>query len=92
MEKSQCYTDPQTHTHTHTHTHTQENDKQILYNYRRFSLLPVCSIIFERLRYNSIYKHIVNNNFLSPNQSGFLHRRLMHKSAFVNYLRHFSLF
>ena len=59
MEKSQCCTDP------------QKNDKQILSNYRPVSLLPVCSKIFERLIYNSMYKHISDNNLLSPNQSGF---------------------
>ena len=65
----------------HTHTHTKEND----------IFLPVCRKIFEHLRYNSMYKHIINNNPLSPDQSGFLHRRLMYKLAFVNYLPHFSL-
>ena len=59
MEKSQCCTDP------------QKNDKQILSNYRPVSLLPVWSKIFERLIYNSMYKHISENNLLSPNQSGF---------------------
>ena len=59
MEKSQCCTDP------------QKNDKQILSNYRPISLLPVCSKILERLIYNSMYKHISDNNILSPNQSGF---------------------
>ena len=59
MEKSQCCTDP------------QKNDKQILSNYRPISLLPVCSKILERLIYDSMYKHISDNNILSPNQSGF---------------------
>ena len=59
MEKSQCCTNP------------QKNDKQILSNYRPVSLLPVCSKIFERLIYNSMYKHISDNNLLSLNQSGF---------------------
>ena len=60
MEKSRCCTNPQ-----------RKNDKQILSNYRPVSLLPVCSKIFERLIYNSMYKHISDNNLLSPNQSGF---------------------
>ena len=46
--------------------HTK-NNKQILSNYRPVLLLPVCSKIFERLMYNSIYKHINDNNLLSPN-------------------------
>ena len=48
-----------------------KNDKQILSNYRPAFLLPVCSKIFERLIYNSMHKHINDNNLLSPNQSGF---------------------
>ena len=59
MEKSKCCTDP------------QKNDKQILSNYRPVSLIQVCSKIFERLIYNSMYRHINDNNLLSPNQSGF---------------------
>ena len=59
MEKSQCCTDP------------QKKYKQILSNYRPVSLLPVCSKIFEHLIYNSMYKHIGDNNLFSPNQSGF---------------------
>ena len=58
-KKSQCCTNP------------QKNDKQILSIYRPVSLLPVCSKIFERLIYNSIYKHITDNNLLSPSQSDF---------------------
>ena len=58
-KKSQCCANP------------QKNDKQILSIYRPVSLLPVCSKIFERLIYNSIYKHITDNNLLSPSQSDF---------------------
>ena len=50
---------------------TRKNDKQILSNYGLVSLLPVCSKMFERPIYNSMYKHISDNNLLSPNQSGF---------------------
>ena len=60
MEKSQCCINPH-----------KKNDKQILSNYRPASLLPVFSKIFERLIYNSMHKHIIDNNLLSPNQSGF---------------------
>ena len=48
-----------------------KNDKQIVSNHRLVSLLPVSSKIFERLIYNSMYKHTSDNNLLSPNQSGF---------------------
>ena len=40
-------------------------------NYRPISLLPVCSKIFERLIFNSIYNYITINKLLSPLQSGF---------------------
>ena len=46
--------------------HTK-NNKQILSNYGPVLLLPVCSKILERLIYNSIYKHINDNNLLSTN-------------------------
>ena len=49
----------------------KKNDKQVLSNYRSVFLLPVCSKIFERLIYDSVYKHIGDNNLLSPSQSGF---------------------
>ena len=49
----------------------KKNGRQILSSYSPVSLLPVCSKIFERLIYNSIYKHISDNNLLSHNQSGF---------------------
>ena len=44
------------------------------------SLLQVCSNIFERLIYNSMYKHITLSVWFS-------HRRLMHKTTLVNYLK-----
>ena len=46
--------------------HTK-NNKQILSKYGTVLLLPVCSKILERLIYNSIYKHINDNNLLSTN-------------------------
>ena len=49
---------------------TKKNDKKVLSDYGPVSLLPICSNIFERLIYNSMYKHISDSNFLSPNQSG----------------------
>ena len=39
--------------------------------YRPASLLSVCSKIIGCLIYNSMYKHISDNNLFSPNQSGF---------------------
>ena len=61
---------------------------KFLSNYRPVSLLLVCSKIFERLIYNSMHKHISDNNLLSPSQSGFC----TGDSALVNYVRYLSLF
>ena len=53
------------------HTHTQKNDTQILKNYRLVSLLPICREVFERLIYNSLFEYFIENDLISPNQSGF---------------------
>ena len=45
--------------------------KKLLKNYRPVSLLPICSKIFERLIFNSIYNYLHKNKLLHPNQSGF---------------------
>ena len=42
-----------------------------LKNYRPFSLLPICSKIFERLVYNEMFTFFTENNLIPPNQSGF---------------------
>ena len=51
--------------------HSKKMINKFLSNYRPVSLLLVCSKIFERLIYNSMHKHISDNNLLSPSQSGF---------------------
>ena len=50
--------------------HTK-NDKQCIKNYRHVSLLPICSMIFERLLFNELYKFLNENDLLSSNKSGF---------------------
>ena len=40
-------------------------------NYRPVSLLPICSKIFERIMYNNMLKYFLNNNLITPKQSGF---------------------
>ena len=40
-------------------------------NYRPVSLLPVCRKIFERLIFNELLNFLLENNLISPNQSGF---------------------
>ena len=49
----------------------KKGDKQILKNYRPISLLPVCGKIFEKLIFNKIFKFFIENDLISPNQSGF---------------------
>ena len=49
----------------------KKSDKQILKTYPPVSLLPVCGKIFEKLIFNKIFKIFIENNLISPNQSGF---------------------
>ena len=49
----------------------KKGDKQILKNYRSVSLLPVCGKIFERLIFNELLNFLLENNLISPSQSGF---------------------
>ena len=49
----------------------KKSDKQILKNYRPVSLLPICGKIFERLIYNILFEYFIENDLISPNQSGF---------------------
>ena len=49
----------------------KKSDKQILKNYRPVSLLPVCGKVFERLICNSLFEYCIENDLISPNQSGF---------------------
>ena len=48
----------------------KKGDKQILKNYRPVSLLPICEKIFERLIFNELFNFFLENNLISPNQSG----------------------
>ena len=41
-------------------------------NYRPVSLLPICGKIFDRLIFNSLFNYFIENNLLSPHQSGFI--------------------
>ena len=49
----------------------KKGDHQCTKNYRPLSLLPVFSKIFERLIYNAMFKHFLDSNLISSNQSGF---------------------
>ena len=48
-----------------------KKDKQNIKNYCPVSLLPICSKIFERIIYNNMLKYFLDNNLISPKQSGF---------------------
>ena len=48
-----------------------KNEKQLLKNYRPISLLPICGKVLERLLYNSMFEFFIQNNLITPNQSGF---------------------
>ena len=49
----------------------KKKDKQLVENYRPISLLPILSKIFERIVFKNLYNHLVANNLISKNQSGF---------------------
>ena len=48
-----------------------KNSEQIADNYLPVSLLPICSKIFQKPIFDSIYDFIDENNHLNNNQSGF---------------------
>ena len=50
----------------------KKGDKQLIENYRPVSLLPICGMVFERLIFNSLFSYFIENNLLSPHQSGFI--------------------
>ena len=50
----------------------KKGDKQLIENYRPVSLLPICGKVFERLIFNSLFNYFIENNLLSPPQSGFI--------------------
>ena len=48
-----------------------KGDKQTVKKYRPVSLLPICGKIFERLLYNEMLNFFLENDLISPKQSGF---------------------
>ena len=49
----------------------KKNNKQYLKNYRPISLLPIRGKIFEKLIFNEMLKFFIENELISPNQSGY---------------------
>ena len=49
----------------------KKNGKQVLKNYRPISLLPICGKVLERLLYDSMFEFLIQNNLITPKQSGF---------------------
>ena len=49
----------------------KKGNKQILVNYRPVSFLPICTKLFERIIFGTIFQHLTVNKLLDPNQSGF---------------------
>ena len=49
----------------------KKRDKQILKNYQPVSLLPIRGKVFERLIYKRLFEYFIENDLISPNQSGF---------------------
>ena len=49
----------------------KKHDKQLIKYYRPVSLLPICSKIFEKVIFNSLFKYLDDNSLLTSNQSGF---------------------
>ena len=49
----------------------KKNDKQIISTYRPISLLPILAKVFERIIFKHLYNHLMSNNLITKNQSGF---------------------
>ena len=49
----------------------KKNDKRLVNNYRPISFLPIFGKNFEKIIFNRIYNHLLKENILNPNQSGF---------------------
>ena len=50
---------------------TKEESKQIVEKYRLISILSLFAKIFERILFSNMFNHLISNNLLAKNQSGF---------------------
>ena len=62
----------------------KKGDKQIIKNYQPISLLSICSKIFGKIIFKSLFKYLEDNKLLNCNQSGFPARSFMCASASLN--------
>ena len=49
----------------------KKNGKQLLKNYQLISLFPICGKALEKIIYNTMFECFIQNNLITPNQSGF---------------------
>ena len=49
----------------------RKESRQLKKNYRRILPLPVCGKIYEKVIFDTMYRHFTDNQLLTPNQSGF---------------------
>ena len=49
----------------------KKNDKQLVKNYQRMSLIPIFEKRFEKITFNKNYHFLLEERLLNPNQSGF---------------------
>ena len=66
LENSKFFDDWKTTRLTQIFKDGEKSDKS---NYRRISVLPVISRLFEKLVFNQLYQYLDHNDLLSPNQS-----------------------
>ena len=51
---------------------TKRNPNNFKENYRPISVLPILGKMFEKVLFESLYDYFINNNLLTPCQSGFI--------------------
>jgi sarcosine oxidase/L-pipecolate oxidase len=68
----------------------KEGNKESISNYRPISLLPSFSKILEKVIFNRLYQHCIDNNILSIHQYGFKLGSSMDKAIFnlINEIYH----
>ena len=67
--KSSCY--PDIWRRSNTIPGHKKNDKQLVNNCQRISLLPIFEKIPEKIIFNKICNFLLEEKLLNPNQSGF---------------------